>query len=59
MKYLLILSLVSIVAATSGCAGKMTREQALMTAAGLMILKVHRQDFIKDKVQLTATDFML
>lgn len=55
----LILAL-AIVAATTGCATRpMTKQEALLTAAALMIYKVHREDSVKDRIQLTADNSML
>lgn len=57
MRYILIFVMVVGVA---GCTtGPMTKQDALLTAAALMIYKVHREDSIKDNFQLTANDSML
>ncbi len=58
MKSLLLI--LAMVVAVAGCTTRpMTKKEALLTAAGLMILKVRKQDSIKDNIQLTETDPML
>lgn len=57
MRFILILAMVVGIA---GCTTRpMTTKEVALIAVGLMIYKVHRQDSIKDNIQLTANDSML
>ena len=58
MKYILLT--LAVVVLTAGCTTRpMTKQEALMTAAALMIYKVRHEDFIKDNNWLTDPDTML
>lgn len=56
----LILLTLAVVVLTAGCTTRsMTKQEALLTAAALMIYKVRREDSIKDNIRLTETDTVL